>query len=284
VVCHPPSVRLLLAVDQRPSPLAAHPPAAYETGMTMPKEFLVALDGLPESSRALSVAAALAAQLDTHVSAVCVNSPNADWGVDEADMKRQAEDAGVALWRSVTVGSEDVAPALLRTVAESPAALLCVGSHGRGPLGQAILGSVNAEVLACSTQPVLVVGPQAIPSKGFRSVVVCLDGSSVALTAMQPAVEWARTLRATVRAVTVLPPQHVFPRDQFPADVDVRYDSDTATAVTEFVREVDAGLIVATSHGLSGLAAIGGTAASLVRHAPCPLLLIGPHAAREVRR
>jgi nucleotide-binding universal stress UspA family protein len=254
--------------------------------MTHPQaqEILVALDDLRESSRALKVAVPLALRMGAAVSGVTVNSPGADHLADKRDMRLQAEHAGVVLRHSVVMSSDDVASALLAAVGRRHGATLCVGSHARGPLGQALLGSVSTEVLHRSTGPVLVVGPQAVPATECRSVLVCLDGSETAYRAVEPARAWAKQLHATPRSATVSANGRRFVPGHPSSDLTVLQDTDPAAALARFATEIDAALIVATTHGEGGLAAIGSTAFNLVRHAPCAVLFLGPSVAASARR
>ncbi|HVV36135.1 MAG TPA: universal stress protein [Acidimicrobiales bacterium] len=225
--------------------------------MSAPKHFLVALDDLPPSSLALTVAAALAHRSGATLAGVVVNSPNSDHGRDEFEMRAQAERAGVTLEYTRVVGSDDVATSLL-AAGELDAATLVLGAHARGPLGRVLIGSVGAEVLERATEPVLIVGPNAKPPEQFPFVIVCLDGSATARRALAPARDWAEALGAELRTVTV-------PEGADPADAIANVAGDTRAA-----------LIVATTHGLGGLAAIGSTCAAIVREAPCAALLLGP--------
>jgi len=55
----------------------------------------------------------------------------------------------------------DVARTLAQAAERLDADLVCMGSHGRGGLGRALLGSVAQQMLAHSRRPVLVLRPRA---------------------------------------------------------------------------------------------------------------------------
>jgi nucleotide-binding universal stress UspA family protein len=212
------------------------------------------------------------------VSGVVVNSENADHDRDALDMSAQAEQVGVALRHQHVVASDDVVESLIAAASDYDAALLCVGSHGRGPLGQAIVGSVGVEVLALSPAPVLVIGPEATPAQEFGCVIVCVDGSETALRAVEPARAWARAMRTALRIIYVAGLDHARRPEHVPPEAEILFDPDTAGILARYAVDTDAALVVATTHGHTGLATIGGTAIALIRKAPCALLLLGPNA------
>jgi nucleotide-binding universal stress UspA family protein len=248
------------------------------TTLTVPRELLVAFDDLPESSRALVVVVALAKRLDASVSGVVVNSQHADHEADARGMDMRAMRAEVALRRRHVVASGDVVDSLIGAASDYDDAVLCLGSHGRGPLGQAIVGSVTSDVLARSAAPVLVVGPEARPSRLFGCVIVCVDGSEIALRAIAPARAWAHALRTKLRVLHVTWPPHTRPEGSIPAEAEVLEDPAPVEIITRYATDTDAALIVATTHGHTGLATIGSVATGLIRQAPCAVLFLGPHA------
>jgi nucleotide-binding universal stress UspA family protein len=90
-----------------------------------------------------------------------------------------------------------------------------------------------------------------------------------------PAAEWIATLKgegqaflATAAQRTGEPPAWQFLREGKPAD-----------QILAAAREWDADVIVIGTHGRSGISrlVLGSTAEAVVRHAPCPVLVIKPH-------
>ena len=267
----------------------------------MISEFLVPLDGLGESTRALDLAAAFARRLHVPVSTAIVSSPNLDAMADVQWMEDVATNANVELRRSVVLPDNDVVGALLAFAAEEDGSLLCMASHGRGAVGQAVLGSVSAEVMRKSTRPVMLVGPWCSTKASFDTVHICLDGSMAAIRAIEPGVEWARAFGATPWLVHVEDPGSpaVFgdttvgvevegPADELiargvQAQWEVLHGTDPAIAIVEHAESMGAGLIVVTTHGRSGLRAVvlGSVATEIVRNATCPVLLLGPQVEQQ---
>jgi nucleotide-binding universal stress UspA family protein len=262
------------------------------------KEFIVSLDGLDDSVRALEIAASFAARLDIPVSAAIVSSPRLDAISDVEWMDRVCERLDVELAQSVVISDNDVVDALLRFTGERDGALLCMASHARGPLGQWMLGSVSSAVLRKSPRPVMLVGPHCRSVDRFDAVDVCLDGSNAARGAIDPGVEWARALGATpwlvhveepgtpatygdttVGAVVQGPAQHL-QTSGITVEWEVLHGDDPAVTIVEHAAHIGAALIVATTHGRTGVSALalGSVATGIVRHAPCPVLAFGPRA------
>jgi nucleotide-binding universal stress UspA family protein len=77
---------------------------------------------------------------------------------DRRAAEEQAMDlaTGLGLTGDVRVEAGEPGPVLCRLAQSLPADLVVVGSHGRGPIGRAILGSVSQHVLAHAPCPVLV--------------------------------------------------------------------------------------------------------------------------------
>ena len=142
----------------------------------------------------------------------------------------------------------------------------------------------------------------------YRTVLVPLDGSRLALAALGPAGQLARDLGADVVLMTAAGPAHVpgVASDlalQLGETDAVVWLTETAAArelaglpVTRLVakgelaespaeailaaqREVDAGLVVMATHGRSGVgrAMLGSVADAVVARSPVPVLLIPPH-------
>lgn len=177
--------------------------------------------------------------------------------------------------------------------------VIVMSSHGRGR-SAGLLGSVATGVLNETFGPVIVVGPDAqIDRPNFRGeIVVTVDGSPHSETALGLAGAWgiglgARPWVATVIETAAPPPvgvdtfESAYPAQlahylesmsKHPVEFEVLHGGDPAMAVADFAASIDAGLLVATTHGRTGLArlTLGSVAARLVRLAPCPVVLLRP--------
>jgi hypothetical protein len=81
--------------------------------------------------------------------------------------------------------------------ATTPPALLCLSTHGRGPIGELVLGSVAAQLLRGLHHPLVMVGPELDidPDPGrWSRMLVCLDGSATSATIVPIARSWALDL------------------------------------------------------------------------------------------
>jgi nucleotide-binding universal stress UspA family protein len=261
----------------------------------MINELLVPLDGSTGSLRALRAAVALGEHAAIPVSVLMVTSPQLDATADIAWLDERTE--GVTLRRELVVPSLDVAGTILDTAAEEAGTVLCMASHGRSGLTEAVIGSVSHEVVRRSPTPVLLVGPHARPLPSFATVEVCLDGSRVAERGVAFAMEWAALLRCTPWLVRVVPPSA---GSLEPGDVtetaelqrvahhlrdaghdvqwDVLHDAHAAHAIAASASELGAAVVVASTHGRTGLDQVvfGSVAARIVHLAPCPVLAVGP--------
>lgn len=127
-----------------------------------------------------------------------------------ADLEARAGSFGAEV-RTSTPGVEDVPVTVLtapgaaaRVLVDSAqdAALLVVGSHGRGAVRSAILGSVALHVVSDARCPVVVVHQETPDLAPGAPVVVGLDDSTAALGVLQAALDEAARLGTDVLAVT----------------------------------------------------------------------------------
>ncbi|WP_454554417.1 universal stress protein [Geodermatophilus nigrescens] len=199
----------------------------------------------------------------------------------------------------VTVVSGEPAEVLLARAQD--AALLVVGSRGRGAVASALLGSVALHCSAHSPCPVVVV--HATTSASAPRVVVGIDDSSIARAALVQAVGFARLLGARVEAVLVCQPVTYWSDITVPAPpvgespeaararaegivtaalgpgphLEVEVSVETGAPGDVLVRRsADAGLLVVGSRSRSRLTglALGSVALHCVLHAASPVLVV----------
>ena len=221
---------------------------------------------------------------------------------------------GVEVGRRVLHGPP--AQALPALAADEDAALLVLGSRGRGALRAALLGSVSSAVVRASDRPVVIVAPEAAhagdPDGRDRLTVVCgIDDSDQAKVVARVAARLAGVLElvlvhayppgpsaAAIPAPGVAPPIDQEARDERqrygarrlleevvrdledpPTRVRVELGS-AASALDRCAQEEDAELIVVGAHGRGPLASflLGSTSARLAASASTPVVIVPPGA------
>jgi nucleotide-binding universal stress UspA family protein len=269
----------------------------------VPKTIIVPLDGSELAERALTPAAALAKRTGAHV--IVMTSQIGGVVVEPkhylADVAAQARisDADVVVNRDRSVVS-----ALKLIVADAADPVVCMSTHGRSGLGQALLGSSAEQAIHELRMPLLLIGPHVDPELAirFESVVVCTDGTSTSQAIIAAVSNWIRDLRLQVWAVHVLDPKarrsSAVGREESatefgavntvaeslptPGGVGVKRDvlrrGDIADAIVEYARDVLASLIAMATHGRTGFArfALGSVTSAVVHRAPCPVLVVRP--------
>lgn len=274
------------------------------------EHLIVPIDGSRASWRAAEVAVALARKSDSRIDLIEVIPDPKETGAALSllsDGIARLDAVDVDITPRVEVTGDSVAGALGTLLERSPEATIVMASHGRGRRA-AVLGSVTEELLVSEFGPIVVVGPALADDDahvghiGSGPLIVTVDGSDMAESALPLAAAWSIELGVTPWVIEVLAPDQ--PTDEhrlessYPSrlarglrsasghavEFEVLHDKDVAGAVTNFAREMNASMIVAATHGRTGLArfTMGSTAADFVRHAPCPVLLARPpHLAEE---
>ncbi len=147
------------------------------------RRILVALDSDSSSSSALAYAASLAKELGAELLVLHV------WAAPAHTLGTRALISGEELLGSSLEGAQrdlearleqaraivpgvrgvlrrgEAAAELLAEIAAAEPDLVVMGSHGRGGISRAVLGSVAAEIVRASPVPVLIVGPGHTPPK-----------------------------------------------------------------------------------------------------------------------
>ena len=210
----------------------------------MVQHLIVPVDGSDASWRVVDVAVALARRCDASVDVIEVVFDHRD-STDAVGRLAERLDPhdcnGVAVSTHVHVAVESVAQAIGDQVDLHPEATVVLASHGRGR-SAALLGSVTEELLGQIFGPVLVVGPHVEPATFDGPIVAAVDGSGTSECVLPLAAAWGMD------------------------------------EVADFASAINASLIVASTRGRTGMSrfVIGSTAAAIVRHAPCPVLLVRP--------
>lgn len=202
------------------------------------------------------------------------------------------------------------AATVLRVAGETAADLIVLGTHGRTGLTRLVMGSVAEEVVRKAPCPVLAVKETA--SEDWWPVQAILhptDFSRHSQEAFRLACALARGPEARLIILHVRAPSKVLldrgvpvvdrPGRQDtdveaslrrikPPDPDVRVELRTergnpAEEIIRVARATESGLIVMGAHGRTGLSRllIGSVAEQVVRHAPCPVLIVKTPLRRE---
>jgi nucleotide-binding universal stress UspA family protein len=108
---------------------------------------------------------------------------------------------GLIVSRYVEVGWP--APAVLDFVRHHAIDLVIMATHSRAGLARAVLGSVADEIRRAATVPVLLIPPGAVTGYGANNVLICLDESPEAETALDAGLELAQSLGARVSLLEV---------------------------------------------------------------------------------
>jgi nucleotide-binding universal stress UspA family protein len=214
----------------------------------------------------------------------------------------------------VQVRSGDPAQEIVAAAEELPDAVIAMATHGRGGMERWLIGSVADRVMRTASCPVLLVRPPQAGAERrevtLRRLMVPLDGSELAQTALPLAADLARALGVTLVLVRVEPwltmtaPSYAFlpdldrleaeveaaaaaslreARGQLPAALSVETvvlrGAPAATLIDYARGEGHIDLVVMSTHGEGGLRRllIGSVADRIVR-AGLPTLLIRPHA------
>ncbi|NTU80938.1 MAG: universal stress protein [Chloroflexales bacterium] len=226
----------------------------------------------------------------------------------KAYLEKQAEQLraqGARVRTEVAFGSP--AQAIIAAADRCTATMIVMATHGRGGIGQWLVGSVAHKVMRLTPLPVLAIRGLAPERLALRRIVVPLDGSPLARAALPIALDLARRSGATLLLLTVLTPQiGVDPslvrpsgpidmrvlREQLVSELDgiaTEYgDVPITTVVSEglvgdtICREAEqhaADLIVMTSHGYSGWRrlTLGSVTDKVLHGTQVPVLVMHSH-------
>jgi len=260
---------------------------------------LVPLDGSAFARAALAVAGPLAGRLGAGIHVLGVVGHDDDVGGCEAELAA-VDPPAAHVSRSVVV-SDDPAGAILQALERLPGAVVCMGTHGRDrSCGQ--VGAVARQVLARSTDPLVLACSLVDPVPDGEGVMACVDGGPASASIVAVAVEWADRLGdvATIVTVAARPDGRAGGADAIglaPAQAEAALDALAGPArrrghrlrtlvlhdpvgpscgLHRHLCRQPARLVVAGARTHAGLArlVLGSVAGDLVRHSPSPVLVV----------
>jgi nucleotide-binding universal stress UspA family protein len=204
---------------------------------------------------------------------------------------------------------------ICRVAQRIPADLIVMPTHGRTGLKHVFLGSTAEKIVRHSPCPVLVTRGNALQSKNgsrftIKTILVPVDFSSCSRDGLRYAIGFANEFGAKIIVQHATYLGYIY-SSEGNAIYDVRAMQETArenaerqmrelvhtvkfgrvkfgTVLTEgspvldicaFAKDRDADLIITSTHGLTGFkhVLIGSIAEQVVRHAPCPILVVPSH-------
>jgi len=266
----------------------------------MTQHLIVPVDGSETSWAAVDVAISLGRRLAATVLVVEVVFDPVDTADAEARLRTGIADVDardVDLEIDVLSSATSVADAIERFLDTSPGSTVVMSSHGRGR-SAALVGSVAEDIVQRTFGPIMIVGPHVEPTDFSGPIVTTVDGSDESEAALPLAGSWGIELGVAPWVVHVAGEavdgqvagietvytsrlaRELSERTGHPAHFEELHDSHAETAVSEFASRIDASLIVASSHGRSGLSrlTVGSVTSGFVRHATCPVMVVRlPH-------
>lgn len=262
-------------------------------GGILPTKVIVPLDGSTYSQRAVAPAADLALRFGVDLSVVgtTFESEPAEY---EQYLEDQARRSFVRGATATLLTHQFPSAGISSFAADHPGSVIVLSTHGRGTVGQLVLGSVAEELVRLTTSPLVLVGPahdaaQPTPmdTASFGRIVLCDDGSRGAAALVPTASAWARHLGWDVDLVTVTDASEVPERRSLElADLlragglvvtvtTLNGDGSAAEQIVAHAVDRDANLVAMGTHGRGdhALNALGSTVGGVVRSSPVPVLI-----------
>jgi len=286
--------------------------------MSLPKCIVLATDLAPRTDRAQDRAVTLArdwrAKL-TFVYAIEV----ADMPIDhtkeaavETTRRRahrwlQAEVSNAGeVTPSVVVEQGNAATVVLEAAQREGADLIVTGSAGIGALGQFLLGSTTKSLVAHARTPVLVVKKRG--TRRYARVIVGTDLSEASVAALDTAIALFQPSQVTLYHAFDMPYRGLI-SDKTAYEADLRANAlnetrafasrhcgtsgddlnieagygDAAPRIADYTAQTEADLVLAGTHGRTGLlkAVLGSVALALINDVPCDVMIVPSKGARS---
>ena len=219
-----------------------------------------------------------------------------------ASVARRASDRGISNVSNVVQG--DVPEAIAAYADQSDIDLIAMPARGRSGVEEALLGSVTERVLRRASVPVLALRPDGTTRDPYRDILVPTDGSDCADEAVDLGASMASEYDATLHLLSVVAAgglgvelgserqsdaleeranqivseaADAAERASIPSVVEATERNDSvADAVREYVTANDVDLVVAGTHGRTGVERylLGSVTEKVVRTASVPVLAV----------
>lgn len=280
----------------------------------MYQRVMVPLDGSPFGDSAIATALDIARRTGAIVDLVHVHVPVTDEGLSaftpyqyqhvtdryaEWDEREREEElvrlrekaAALAAASDLEVTGRVVTgamiDALLAEAERFRADVIVMATHARTGFDRMRHGSVADLIVRHADMPVLLLQPAegaTMPLRGYRRVLVPMDGSTFSASVLKPALAFARLHDADIRLVHVLEPDWgPDPLAALAADlpdwpIETVRHRDVAIGILREAETWGADLIALATHGRGGLSRVvtGSTATRLLAHSHLPMLLQRP--------
>lgn len=251
---------------------------------------VVPLDGSAQARRALDPAIRVAQVLDCSIELVTVYDPvRGRWARDVEDVADQMACDQVEV---AVVGSGRPGEVLTEMVAENPGTLICMATQDHDEFQRLALGSVSTHLIRATDGPILFVGPGCAPQHDlprYRELVVCIDSSPRAETAVILAAAWAARLELSITLVHVA--DGAASRQRMESELSTYVDrlndggttaaaavliaDNPAHAIAEFLRSHPGALALTVFHGRGSLTRLllGSVTSELLTRSPVPVLV-----------
>jgi nucleotide-binding universal stress UspA family protein len=185
--------------------------------MSLPNRIVLAADLAPRTDRAQDRAITLARQGGAKLTFVYavdvaeipsdkVGEPAAQIARRRAYRELQAEVSNIGgVTPRIVIDEGNAATVVLETAKKESADLIIAGTAGIGPLGQFLLGSTTATLVAHASAPVLVVKKRG--KSFYARIIVATDLSDASVAALETAMAWFQPSQITLYHAFDLPYQ-----------------------------------------------------------------------------
>jgi nucleotide-binding universal stress UspA family protein len=279
--------------------------------VSLPTCIVLATDLAPRTDRAQDRAVSLARAWSAKLTFVCAidvaevpseeaKEPAAEIARRRAHRLLRAEVSNTRdVIPKVVIDQGNAATVVLKTAQMEGADLIVAGTAGIGALGQLLLGSTTAELVARAVSPVLVVKIRGTPA--YTNVVVATDLSDASAAALETAMALFEPWQITVYHAFDMPYRGLIDdKAAYEADaranalfettafafrhlgtsaerlnIDVGFGG-AAPHIAEYAVQTDAHLVLAGTHGRTGLfkVLLGSVALALLCEVPCDVMIV----------